>query len=67
MRRQGGNGKQGTVRGFREGLGPGDGEGWVQGSTKTGQKVKEDVQQGQGKALRKNKPYPYEERNVFFC
>lgn len=53
MRRQSGNGKQGTVRGFRQGLGPGEGEGWVQGRTKTGQNVKEDVQWGQGKALGK--------------
>lgn len=46
-----GNGKQGTVRDFRQGLEPSEGDGWVQGRTKTGRKVKEGVQQGQGKAL----------------
>lgn len=53
MRRQSRNGKQGTVRGFRQGLGPGEGESWVQGRTKTGQNVEKDMQWGQGKALGK--------------
>lgn len=36
IRRQAVIGKQGTVRGFRQGLGPGEEESWVQGRTKPG-------------------------------
>lgn len=52
-RRQAGTGRQGTVRGLRQGLGPGEEESWVQGRTKPGQNVKEDGQWGQRKALGK--------------
>lgn len=62
-----GNGKQGTVRDFRQGLEPSEGEGWVQGRTKTGRKVKEDVQQGQGKALWKISLTLIKNVTFFFC